>query len=160
MQNVEKIVDMEMLAKPNVDTTDLSDVPNSFALCSECIKGMAALGVEPEQFTISSLIDRPCCLCFTLCNNICLLGGHRSMPYGIGRDDKGKLYVESGTIEQLILLAKGITTDGDLVSKSCRTTMWKLGMVGRLEGWNFITPKGVFFLSQLDTPLEELLSNN
>lgn len=142
-----------------VDITDLSDVPRSFALCDECIKGMAELGAEPEQFTIWSLIDRPCCLCYTTCNNICLLSGHWSMPYGIMRNDKGKLHLVNGAIESLVLLAKGITTDGDLISKSYRTTMWKLGMVGRLEGWNFITTKGVFFLSQLNTSLDELLTN-
>lgn len=51
----------------------------------------------------------------------------------------------AGNCEQLTQLTEA-TWDGNLVSKSARDTLEKLGLVQRVEGWNFITAKGIRWL--------------
>lgn len=47
--------------------------------------------------------------------------------------------------EQLIML-RTATWDGDLISKSYRKELVKLGFVEQAYGWNFITSEGIKYL--------------
>ncbi len=51
-------------------------------------------------------------------------------------------------IEQLIQL-KQITWDGNLISKQYRDELVKSGLVQRAYGYNFLTEKGVEYLTNL-----------
>lgn len=53
------------------------------------------------------------------------------------------------TLAALLQLRDGPTWDGDLISKSSRDYLVKDGYVGRLRGFNFLTPKGVEVLIDL-----------
>lgn len=51
--------------------------------------------------------------------------------------------------EQLLLLFRGVTWDGDLISKSDRSFLVKAGLAEQIRGYNLITPKGVQYLLDL-----------
>ncbi len=49
--------------------------------------------------------------------------------------------------EQLkVLFKNGVTWDGDLINKAARDELYKLELVDKCEGWNFITKLGVRYL--------------
>ena len=54
----------------------------------------------------------------------------------------------SGEIEQLQQLTK-VTWDGNLISKDARSQLRKKGYVDSINGWNFLTKKGVKTLVEL-----------
>lgn len=55
----------------------------------------------------------------------------------------------SGYTEQLLLLFKGATWDGDLIDKQARDELVKAGLADRKRGYNFITAKGIEYLLDL-----------
>ncbi len=57
--------------------------------------------------------------------------------------------IANGFIEQLFLLFKGATWDGDLISKLHRDELVKAGLAERKRGYNFITGKGIEYLLDL-----------
>lgn len=57
-------------------------------------------------------------------------------------------------LEQLKQLTK-VTWDGNLICKSDRDNLVKIGLADRLEGFNFITKKGLKYLIDLDEYKDE-----
>lgn len=57
--------------------------------------------------------------------------------------------LKNGFVEQLFLLFKGVTWDGDLISKVDRDELVKAGLADRKRGYNFITAKGIEYLLDL-----------
>ena len=56
---------------------------------------------------------------------------------------------DNGYTEQLLLLFKGVTWDGDLIDKQARDELVKAGLADRKRGYNFITAKGIEYLLDL-----------
>ena len=55
----------------------------------------------------------------------------------------------SGCTEQLLLLFKGVTWDGDLIDKQARDELVKAELADRKRGYNFITGKSIEYLLDL-----------
>lgn len=72
---------------------------------------------------------------------------HRSPEQKSKKMNDAKL--KNGYIEQLFLLFKGVTWDGDLISKAHRDELVKVGLAERVRGYNFITAKGIAYLLDL-----------
>lgn len=56
---------------------------------------------------------------------------------------------QSGHLEQLTELSKGVVWDGNLISKYARDDLVNSGLAERVNGWNLITAKGVQYLIDL-----------
>ena len=53
-------------------------------------------------------------------------------------------------IEQLLQIFNAAVWDGNLISKKERDNLRNVGLIKRAQGWNFITPKGIRYLSDLN----------
>ncbi len=56
---------------------------------------------------------------------------------------------ETAELRQLAQLIEGPIWDGDLINKLARDSLLKTGLIGRLNGWNFLTEAGVETLIHL-----------